>query len=153
MILNFKTGKLPPNFYYLGFMLLAIGVWRVIVQDWLGILFFVISLILLFSKTGLLIDTKNIRLKKYAGIFMLKTGDWEDISSLVNLQIISTQETQSMHVVSISRSQTNEVYKLKMVLPNHDIELLSGGKDFVHNTANEISNALETTVVNRTRSA
>jgi len=150
MILNFKTGKLPPNFYYLGFMLLAIGVWRVIVQDWLGILFLVISLILFFSRTGLLIDTKNIRLKKYAGIFMLKTGDWEDISSLVNLQIISTQETQSMHVVSISRSQTNEVYKLKMILPNHNIELLSGGKDYVLKIANEISSAIKTTFIDNT---
>ncbi|MFK5857377.1 MAG: hypothetical protein QM503_14710 [Bacteroidota bacterium] len=150
MILNLETGKLPPNFYYLGFMLLAVGVWRVIVQDWLGILFLVISLILLFSKTGLLIDAKNSRLKKYAGIFMFKAGDWEDISSLVNLKIINVQETQSMHIVSISRSQTNEVYKLKMILPNHDIELLSGGKDYVLKIANEISSAIKTTVVDNT---
>ena len=150
MILNYKTGKLPPNFYYLGFMLLAIGVWRVIVQDWVGIIFLVISLFIIFIKKGVLIDGKNKRLKKYVGVFMIKRGKWEDISSLTNLKIICLQESQSMNVVSISRTQTNDVYKLIMILSNREIELLSGESDFVHNAANEISNALETTVVNKT---
>ena len=150
MTLNYKTGKLPPNFYYLGFMLLAIGVWRVIVQDWFGIIFLAISLILLFIRTGVLIDEKNKRLKKYVGIFIFKTGDWEDISTVINLKIINVQETQNMNVASISSSQTNDVYQLIIILANRNFELLSGKKDYVRKSANEISIALKTTVTDFT---
>jgi len=149
-MLNYKTGKLPPNFYYLGIMLLAIGVWRVIVQDWLGILFLVISFVLLFLRSGLLIDVSGSRLKKYVGIFMFKTGDWEDISTLINLKVIYVQETQSMNVVSISRTQTTDVYKLILVQTNSEIELLTGEKDYILSKANEISDALKSTVVDKT---
>ena len=72
MILNYKTGKLPPNFIYLGIMLFVIGVWRMVVLDWKGILFFVISLLFLFIKSGIIIDTDNRRLKKYIGFLQLR---------------------------------------------------------------------------------
>jgi len=150
MLLNYKTGKLPPNFYYLGIMLFAIGVWRIVVQDWMGIVFLVISLILIFIKSGVLIDTEKIRLKKYFGFLNIRNGKWEDISNLVNLKIISLQESQTMNVVSISHTQTIYIYKLLLLLPDREIELLSGEKDYVRIKASEISKALSTTIVDRT---
>ena len=120
MILNYKTGKLPPNFIYLGIMLFGIGIWRMVVLDWKGILFFIISLLFLFIKSGILIDTDNRRLKKYIGFFAIKKGEWESIKSIINLQIIKTKETQAMSVLSITRTETNDVYKLFLTLPNLD---------------------------------
>ncbi len=146
MILKYKTGKLPLNFIYLGIMLFGIGMWRMIVLDWRGILFFVISLLFLFLKSGIIIDTDNRRLKKYIGIFTIRKGKWESIKSVINLQVIKTRETQSMNVLSISRTETKDVYKLFLVLPEKEIELMSGEKDYILNRAEKISSSLQTSI-------
>ena len=151
MILNYKTGKLPPNFIYLGIMLFGISIWRMVVLDWKGILFFVISLLFLFIKSGIIIDTDNRRLKKYIGFFAIKKGEWESIKSIINLQIIKTRETQNMSVLSISRTETNDVYKLFLTLPNRNIELMSGEKDYILNKAEKISSSLQVSVKNNSK--
>jgi len=148
MILKYKTGKLPPNFIALGFLLLGVSVWRIIVLDWKGILFFLISLLLLFIKSGIIIDTDNKSLKKYIGIFVIKKGEWEDISNLSNLQIIKTKASQSMNVLSINRVETSDLYKLIMILPSKKIELLAGEKDYIIKISEEISLALQIEILN-----
>ncbi len=52
MILNYKTGKLPPNFYYLGIILFGTGIWRMVVLDWKGILFFYSIIAITLYKIG-----------------------------------------------------------------------------------------------------
>ena len=151
MILNYKTGKLPPNFIYLGKMLFAIGIWRMVVLDWKGILFFVISLLFLFIKSGIIIDTDNKRLKKYIGFLAIKKGEWESIKSIINLQIIKTKETQAMSVLSITRTETNEVYKLFLTLANKKIELMSEEKDYIFDRAEKISSSLQVSLNNKTK--
>lgn len=151
MILNYKTGNLPPNFIYLGVLLLGVSIWRIIVLDWIGLLFLVISLLCLFIKSGIIIDTDNKKLKKYIGIFTIRKGKWENISTLNNLQIIKVRETQSMNVLSINRTETKDVYKLILVLPNKNIELMSGENNYIINTAKKISLSLQTTVINRSK--
>ena len=151
MILNYKTGNLPQNFIYLGIMLFVIGIWRMIVLDWNGILFFVLSLLFLFIKSGIIIDTDNRRLKKYIGFFAIKKGDWVSIKSTINLQIVKTREAQNMSVLSISRTETNDVYKLFLTLPNRNIELMSGEKDYILNKAEKISSSLQVSVKNNSK--
>lgn len=151
MILKFKTGKLPLNFIYLGFMLLGIGIWRMIVLDWRGILFFVISLLFLFIESGLIIDTDNRKLKKYIGFFGIKKGEWESIKSVINLQILVIRETQSMNVLSISRRETKDVYKLFMILSDRKIELLAGKKEYIINKADKIASSLQVSVENNVK--
>lgn len=129
-------------------MLLAVGIWRMIVLDWKGILFFLLSLILIFFRSGIIIDTDHKKLKKYNGIFFIRKGKWEEISQLTGLQIVKTKETQTMSVLSISRTATNDIYKLSLVLPNKNIELMSGDKDYIIKTSKEISQALQTMVFN-----
>ena len=150
MILKYKTGNLPPNFIYLGVMLFGVSIWRMAVLDWKGLLIFVISLLCLFIKSGIIIDTDKRRLKRYIGFFAIRRGEWENIKSLINLQIIKTRETQVMSVLSISRTETDDVFKLIMVLPHKEIELLSGKNDFIIKAANEISLELQTSVLNMT---
>ena len=151
MILNYKTGKLPPNFYYLGIMLFGTGIWRMVVLDWKGILFFIISLPLLFIRSGIVIDTDNRRLKKYIGFLAIKKGEWESIKSIINLQIIKTKETQVMSVLSITRTETNNVYKLFLTLPNRRIELMSGEKERILKRAEKIASSLQIPLNNRTK--
>ena len=150
MILNYKTGKLPPNFIYLGIMLFAVGIWRMSVLDWKGILFFIISLLFLFIRSGIMIDTDSRRLKKYIGFTAFKKGEWESIDSIINLQIVKTKERQTMSVLSITRTETSDVYKLLMTLSNRTIELMSGEKDFIINKAEKISSSLQVSLYNKT---
>ncbi len=150
MILKYKTGSLPPNFIYLGVILFGVSIWRMVLLDWKGLLVFVISLLCLFLKSGIIIDTDKRRLKRYIGFFAIRRGEWESIKSLLKLQIIKTRETQVMSVLSISRTETDEVFKLVMVLPHKEIELLSGDGDFIIKVANEISHELQTPVFDNT---
>jgi len=147
MILNYNTGKLPPNFIALGYISIGISTWRLIALDWKGIIFLIISILCLFIKSGIVIDTNTRRLKKYIGIFTIKKGKWQDISTLLNLKIIKTKASQSMNVLSINRIETTDLYKLIMVLSNKKIELMTGKKDYIINTANEISDSLQTTII------
>lgn len=142
MILDYKTGKLPPNFIALGTILLAVGIWRIVIPDWKGLIFLLVSLILLLIRSGVIIDTDNMRLKEYIGLLLIKKGKWEDIKQLTGLRIVKSKETQTMSVLSISRIETSEVYKLFLVLPGKNIELMSGQKDHVAKRAKEVSNTL-----------
>lgn len=150
MILKYKTDKLPLNFIYLGLLLFGLGIWRMIEMDWRGILFFIISLIFLFLRSGIIINTENKSLKQYTGIFVIKIGKWESIKSIINLQITKTRETQGMHVLSISRSETVDVYKLLLTLPDRKIELMAGEKEQILNRADTIASALNVSIINKT---
>lgn len=148
MILKYTTGKLPPNFLYFGIMLFGLGIWRMVVMDWKGIMFFIISLIFLFLRSGIFIDTNNRKIKKYIGISVIRNGKWESVKSAVSLQILKTREVQGMHVLSISRSETFEVYNLFLTLPGGKIELMSGEKDMIFKRADEIAAALQVPISN-----
>lgn len=141
--LNYRTDRLPPNFIFLGLFLLIIGVWRVLLLDWFGIVLLVISFLCLLIRWGILIDTNKKRLKKYIGFIGIKKGDWIDISTAKQLEVATRQETQNMGVASISRSATNVVYQLFMILPNENILLMKGKKDLVYKVAEEISGELK----------
>jgi len=113
MKLDYKTDRLPLNFITLGYMLLAIGIWRIIVFDWKGIFFLLLSIFLIFFKSGIIIDTDKKLLRTYNGIFFIKKGEWKNINQLTGLQILESKESQTMSVLSISRTETN------IVLPNN----------------------------------
>ncbi|PKQ62016.1 hypothetical protein BZG02_13835 [Labilibaculum filiforme] len=143
MILKYTTGKLPPNFFMLGVILLLIGILAIIMSEYTGIVAIPFAIPLLFIRTGILIDTKGKRIKKYIGLFAYKTGKWESIAQVHHLRIIRVQQSASMAVLSISRYDTNIVYKLILVLPNENIELLSGEGRFIGTVADEISDKLQ----------
>ena len=148
MMLRYKTGKLPFNFIALGVILLAVSIWRIMVLDWSGIPFLVVSIVLLFIESGVVIDPESRRVRRYIGLFTVTKGEWEDVSSLTNLQIIRSRESRTMNFISISRTETNDTYKLYIKLPNRSIELMSGKKEDIQSRAEEIASALKASVVN-----
>ena len=150
MQLNYKTGKLPPNFLILGYLLLLIGCWRLFLADWIGIALVALALLILFIRSGIVIDTQQKRMKKYIGILGYKNGNWEDISSLIHLGIVKGKIFQSMYVASIKRSEERTVYKLLLVFPSNQVEILHGEKEEVAQTANEIAKVLNTVIVDKT---
>ncbi|MCF8233404.1 MAG: hypothetical protein K9G67_00860 [Bacteroidales bacterium] len=148
MILHYKTEKLPPNFVILGVLLMALGIWRMILTDWPGILFFLIGLLLFFIRSGVTIDTGEKLLKQYTGLPGITKGKWENISSLEGLKITASRETRKMNVLSIGRTTTQTVYKLFMVFPGREVEIMSGESDAILKRAEEIASSLKIPLVN-----
>lgn len=147
MLLNYKTEKLPFSFIALGVLLFVVGIWRIVVLDWKGILLFLVSLIFLFIRSGIQIDSDKKRLKKYTGLFCFRKGSWEDIGSIVNLQILKVREIQKMNVLSISRIDSVEIYKLILVQQDTNIELMMGEKAIILERARKIAVALDTSII------
>lgn len=139
MILHYKTERLPPNFIFLGIILMGIGIWTLFTSVWIGIIFIFIAGLCLFTRSGVLIDTEEKRCKDYTRIFMIKFGKWIDISSIDHLEIKKSLNTQGMSVLSIGRRDTITIYKLFIYLPDKEILLMVGKKEFIFKAAKEIS--------------
>ncbi len=147
MKIDYKTDSLPLTFVMLGYMFLAVGVWRIVVLDWIGALLLLISIFLIFFKSGVIIDTNSKKLKKYNGIFLFKKGEWDDISKITNLQIVKTKEKQRMSVLTISRTASAYSYMLYLKLNDRSIELMSGSKPSIFAKAKRIALLLNTNLV------
>nr|WP_320119950.1 hypothetical protein [uncultured Marinifilum sp.] len=142
MLLKYTTGKLPPNFYMLGFTLITIGIVGIYNSDYFGFIFLLLALPFLFIRLGVIIDSQQKQIKKYTGFFGLKIGKWESIAQIKNIQIIRVQESASMAVLSINRSETNISFKIILLMPNKKIELMSGSEKFISASAKEIASKL-----------
>ena len=150
MKLDFKTDRFPINFITLGYMLSAIGVWRIIVFDWKGIFFLLLSIFLIFFKSGIIIDTDKKLLRKYNGIFFIKKGEWKIINQLTGLQIIKSKESQTMSVLSISRTETNDIFKLYLIMPDRNIFLMKGSNNDMLKKGKKIASSLHTSLISNT---
>ena len=140
MALQYTTGKLPLNFFVLGVLLLLIGIVGLIIEGVIGIIPILIAIPLLFIRSGLQIDGKKKLLRTCIKLFIFKWGKWIAFNKATHLQIIRVRQTTGMAVLSISRNETNLVYKLILTLPHKRIELVSGKKEYVSEIAREISN-------------
>lgn len=145
-MVHYKTGKLPPNFVFLGILLLGIGIWRMIVLDWVGVLLFLLGVLAFFTHSGLSIDGKAKRLRKYIRIYGFKAGPWQDIPGLMNLRISRARFSQTMHIRAATTTTTEGVYKLHLVLQTGILELLQGKKDWILQKAEEIAEELHTSI-------
>lgn len=147
MKLNYKTGRLPMNFIMLGYLLFALGIWRLVVADLEGIFFLAASVFLIFFRSGILIDTDKKLLKSYIGIFSLRMGKWETIEQIKGLQVVKVTESQTMSVLSVSRTETSAVYRLSLILPDRTIDLMKSTKMDIFKKAERIASFLETSLL------
>ena len=151
MLLKYKTGRLPFNFIALGILLLAVSIWRIIILDWFGIIYLLISVFFLLIESGFIIDTNNLKLKKYIGFLNMNSGKWVNINNVKNLEVVRAKVSQRINVLSISRVDSKVIYKLRLVFSSKKLELMMGEKEKVNSTAKEISNSLNITVDNRVK--
>lgn len=145
---NYSTGRLPASFLSLGVMFFAIGVWRVVVLDWIGIFILVVAISILFITSGVLLDLDRKKIKKYSAFFGIKKGVWIDISSIKHLFVAEIKQSQTTNILSISRTDKTTVYKLFVVLPNKKIEIITGKKDRVFKIATDIAEKLKVEITN-----
>lgn len=143
MLLKYTTGKLPPNFFMLGFTFIVIGIISMYNSDYFGLIFLLLALPFVFIRLGIMIDSQQKQIKKYTSFFGLRIGKWESISQANNIQIIRVQETSSMAVLSINRTETNIRFKMILIMPNRKMEIMSGKKEFINKAAKEIASSLD----------
>lgn len=137
------------HFIMLGYMLLALGVWRIVVADWKGILYLIFSLVFIFFSSGIVIKIENRQLKQYNGFFMIKWGKSMDISQALSLELVCSTETQRYNMLTLTKTESLEIFKLYMNMPDNDILLMAGKRDKIIERANEISNALQIPLINK----
>lgn len=151
MSLNFTTGKLPTPLISLAYLLLAIGIWRIFILDYLGIIFLVVSIFLLFTKSGVIVDTKLKKLKKYTSFIFIKKGKWEDMLPLKNLIITKILETQNSVFLSFSRTDKRYKYKLAIIFADKKVEILrKADYNAVKSIADELASELDITITDKT---
>ncbi len=148
MIIKYTTGKPPPNFFMLGFLLVTLSAIGLFNRELLSLITLPIAIPFLFTRTGILIDCDKKQIKKYTGLFAIKHGKWESIAKAEFLQVVRAQQTTSMSVLSIARNESNVIYKLRAVMPNTNIELLSGEGVFIGEAADHISEQLQIEIKN-----
>lgn len=77
-------------------------------------------------------------------------GEWENINQLTGLQVIESKESQTMSVLSISRTVTNDIFKLYLIMPDKNIFLIKGGKNDILKKGKRIASALHTLLISNT---
>jgi len=125
MNLNFTTKKLPTQLISLAYLLLAIGIWRIFVLDYLGILLVVLSIFVLSTKSGIAIDAENKKLKKYTVFLFFKKGIWEDIKTVESLIIKKVKISQNIHLLSLSKTDTRYKYSIILTLADRNFEIIT----------------------------
>lgn len=153
MLINYKTSRLLPHLVVLGIILIPVGGWQIIVSNLAGIPLLITGLFLVFFRHGFVIDASDLQLKLYSGICGIKSGYWQDISTSVNLQIIAINESQNMSMLSINRTSYTETYKLFLILPNKNIELMSSTQRKAMKAALEIASILELELIDKTKAS
>ena len=149
--MNFTTGKLPAPLISLAYLLLAIGIWRIVLLDCLGILFVAVSIFLLFTKSKIEIDTENKKLKKYTVFLFFKIGKWEDIKSVKSVLIKKVKITHNMHLLSQSKTDIRFNYKIIMILANKNIEIITKENyNKIKEIADKLATELNISVIDKT---
>jgi hypothetical protein len=142
MLLQYKTERLPLNFIMLGFTLIVVGIVTVVNGDYEGVAAFIFAIPLLFTHSGIIVDTDNRRIKKYTGLFNWQYGKWLDLKGARYMQIGRMNQNQGMWVASIPRTNKKQVHKLYVMLPHSRLELLTGTLEEIEARAKQIANGL-----------
>lgn len=142
MILDYSTGKLPPNFLILGVLLILAGLIGMFSKQYELIILLPIAIPLVFIRDGIQIDTRNKRTKKYTKLFSIEFGKWESIARTEYIQIARVRQVSGMSVLSINRNDFNLVYKVLLMMPNERKEILSGEENDIVKKAERIASSL-----------
>ena len=147
MILDYKTSKLPYNFIFLGLLLGIYGVWLSWEANYLGVIFLLIAIPCLFIRMGSQIDVESQKYREYIGLFMFKYGKWINFRGLESLVIGYMMESEMMTHKSLAANYTVKNYKLYIRMPEQDLEILSGKKEFIEKTAAVIAKELNVEIL------
>ncbi len=111
MIINNKIEKtLEGPTIFFGITFLIIGISMFFASMWvLGVAGILISLFLLFSYSGIVVDTERKAIKPYNCWFgIIKTGTWESMEKYIGLTLVPMNKVYSMYSRSNRRNESVE---------------------------------------------
>jgi len=122
MILMIIDNKIQQTFngplIFMGITFMAIAVILVIGSNWiLGILSFIIAAFLLFTFSGMEIDTERRMIKPYYMLFgLFKNGKWQSLEKYIGLTLVPMRKVYSVFSRSnrISNSEMDD-YRVYLV--------------------------------------
>ncbi len=119
MIIDNKLDKtLNGPSIFLGITFMIIGIILLVVENWiLGTLGIIIALFLLFSYSGINIDTKKRAIRPYNKFFgIIKTGKWESLEKYIGLTLVPMNKIYSVYSRSNRKSLSVEKeYRIYLV--------------------------------------
>ena len=117
-MIEIKKKRELINLFILGGLLVVLGFVLVIQTIYYGFILFVIGLLIVLSKKGLMIDTKNKRIIHYFKILFYTSGTWEDFSDISYIALVKVNLSQQMNVVSVTGSSSEVQVKMNFVKSN-----------------------------------
>ena len=145
--LHFKTHYFfPTPSRYLGYIITIIGIIGVFTRG-IEVLFICpIGIGLSFTRSGVLVDKENSRLKEYTNIFGFKNGKWKLLTLYPYITVLTiTEKAQYIVTQMLSFSSKQMVYRITLLNENHYEKILLrqlNDKDLAHAEAKRIATEL-----------
>lgn len=140
--LKYSTGHLPLHFRILGALLILIGVWRLMLADWSGLIPIVAGAAILFLQSHLVFDLSQKKYRSQIELLGLHFGTWHPTQPFTGLTITTITQSQTMSVRAASRVETDTHHQLIANTANGNISLLDGDNPTIHAAAQHIAQAL-----------
>ncbi len=138
-----KTQRLPVHFIMLGVVLLLTGIWRCTVSDWRGLIWLSISVIILLTSEGIVINSKSKTIKKYISILFIKIVLKEEIGPVDKIRLCKSNSKQNISMASITRSYNTFNYKVVALCGDNEVEIMEGKEKIARKTAEFVSLQLD----------
>jgi hypothetical protein len=117
-IFNGDSGSyFPPQFRYVGYVLVISGVIMLISMNLFGIGFLVIGPAFFLLKTGIRINFQERSFQEYRGVFGLYFGPWKKLPEIEYVTVYMETESQGMNVQSISGENINTHFNTDLIFP------------------------------------
>lgn len=123
--LNITNGA-TFQYFYLGLVFAIISIILLFSDDYfiVGILTLPIAVFTFLSIRGSLIDFENKKIKSYWNIVFIKIGNWQNLEKFTRVELLLNSQSQQMNYRSVSTNVSVRSYYISLTNQNKDrIEL------------------------------
>lgn len=115
-IFNGSSGPyFPPQFRYVGFVLVITGCIMIYNMNFFGIGFVVIGPAFFLLKTGIRISFDERSYQEYRKVLGLYFGKWVKLPEIEYVTVYTESESQEMHVQSIGSESTDTCFNTDLI--------------------------------------
>lgn len=105
-----------PQFQMFGFLLLPLGVYFLIISNWIGIIAIVVGFALFFAKEGVQIDFEKKLQREFIGLLGFKVGKWVLLPEIDYVTVFIENYSQRGSVASIDSNHKSSKVKVSLII-------------------------------------
>ncbi len=113
-IIKIKKKNELLNILIAGYLLIGVGIFSIISENYFGILFLIIGLIITTFKKGTLIDTANKQIIYYKKIPFYTAKKHEDISNVSYIALVRVRLRQQMNIGPVTGLSNYDEMQVKL---------------------------------------